>query len=89
MLKCVIAPDNELQNTSGCPCKCQIVYATAKFLEIAGVFFLRTPLHNQHSLNCAFKMLIEERIMPVKTAGLFSMRGATLSHKHLPCCSLC
>lgn len=28
-------------------------------------------------------------IMPVKTAGVFSIRGATLSHKQVPYCSLC
>lgn len=53
-----------------------------------GVFLL-SPFHNWHSLNCAFKMLVEGRIMPVKTAGVFSIRGATLSHKQIPYCALC
>lgn len=51
--------------------------------------FLFILLHNWRSVNCAFKMLVEGRIMPVKTAGVFSIRGATLSHKQLPYCSLC
>lgn len=53
-----------------------------------GVFLL-SPFHNWHSLNCTFKMLVEGRMMPVKTVRVFSIRGVTLLHKQIPYCSLC
>lgn len=84
-----MAQDHGLQITTGCACRCQTLYVNSKVpwsCRGAALFF---SFHNWHSLSCAFNRLAERRIMPVKTAGVFSIRGVTLSHKQIPCCSLC
>lgn len=87
--KRVIALDHRVHITTGCAWSCQTLYVNSRVpwnCRGAALFF---SFHNWHSLSCAFNRLAERRIMPVKTAGVFSIRGVTLSHKQIPYCSLC